>query len=193
MKHKVSNRIISVLLTLVMVVGLIPSTVIPIHAINIKGTISASVLNDNVGVVLVADTKLNMDTDLTVPYIEGDYNLTIQGSGKLTVNGSGNGIDVKSLTCYSDLFIQTGWHAIEVTDTVYIQNAYAFINGGIYADGDIDIYCNDATITGNGNAISGTGGDITLSGGTFDIGANGVMSLLRLLRPLGKNRILSRP
>ncbi len=174
MKHKVSNRIISVLLTFVMVVGLIPAATMPVRAQNITGLMYASGIRANEGVVLYGDTTLNMDTDLTVPYIEGDYNLTIEGSGRLTVNGSGNGIDVKSLNCSSDLFIQTGWHAIEVSETVYIHNADSFIVGGIYAGGHIDIQSNNATIAGNGNAIFSSLGNITLSGGTFDIGANGI-------------------
>ena len=174
MKQNGSKRILSLVLALVMVIGLIPAAAMPVFAQNITGLIYASGIRANEGVVLMGDTTLNMDTDLTVPSIEGDYNLTVQGSGKLTVNGNGNGIAVKSLSCTSDLFIQTGWHAIEVTETVYIDNAESFIVGGIYAAGHIDIRCNNATIAGNSNAISSALGSITLSGGTFDIGANGI-------------------
>ena len=173
MRSKVSKRIISVLLAFVMVVGLIPAATIPVRAQNVIGLINASGIRANEGVVLYGDTTLNMDTDLTVPSIEGDYNLTVQGSGKLTVNGGGNGIDIKSLNCSSDLFIQTGWHAIEAAGAVYINNAESFIVGGIYAGGHIDIQCGNATIAGNDYAISSALGSITLSGGTFDIGANG--------------------
>ena len=174
MRRKVSKRIISVLLAFVMVVGLTPAATMPVRAQNVIGLINASGIRANEGVVLYGDTTLNMDTDLTVPSIEGDYNLTIQGSGRLTVNGGGNGIDVKSLNCSSNLFIQTGWHAIEVSETVYIHNTESFIVGGIYAGGHIDIQCSNATIAGNGNAIFSSLGSITLSGGTFDIGANGI-------------------
>ena len=173
MRSKVSKRILSVLLAFIMVVGLIPAAAMPVRAQNVIGLINASGIRANEGVVLYGDTTLNMDTDLTVPSIEGDYNLTIQGSGKLTVNGSGNGIDVRSLNCSSDLFIQTGWHAIEAAGAVYITNAESFIVGGIYAAGHIDIRCSNATIAGNDYAISSALGSITLSGGTFDIGANG--------------------
>ena len=174
MKHKFSKRILSTLLAFVMVVGLIPAAAIPARAQNIIGLQSASYMRAGEDIVLFGDTTLVMDRDLTVLSIQGDYNLTIEGSGKLTVNGGGNGIDVKSLHCTSDLFIQTGWHAIEVSETVYIHNADSFIVGGIYAEGDIDIRSNNATIAGNGNAIFSNGGNITLSGGTFDIGANGI-------------------
>ena len=174
MKHRFPKEILRVILAFVLVIGLLPVTSTRVAAQNILGLMSASGVREGEGVVLYGDTTLIMDTDLTVPSIEGDYNLVIQGSGKLTVNGSGTGIDVKSLNCSSDLYIQTGWHAIEVTDSLYIQNAYTFINGGIYADGSIEIQSNNATIAGNGNAISSTGGNITLGGSTFDIGANGV-------------------
>ena len=174
MRSKVSKRIISVLLAFVMMVGLIPAATMPARAQNVIGLINASGIRANEGVVLYGDTILNMDTDLTVPSIEGDYNLTVQGSGKLTVNGGGNGIDVRSLNCSSNLFIQTGWHAIEAAGAVYINNAESFIVGGIYAGGHIDIQCSNATIAGNGNAIFSSLGNITLSGGTFDIGANGI-------------------
>ncbi|MBO5783851.1 MAG: hypothetical protein J6R33_02665, partial [Clostridia bacterium] len=50
----------------------------------------------------------------------------------------------------------------------------SYVVGGIYAEGDIEIHSNNATIAGNGNAIFSNGGNITLSGGTFDIGANGI-------------------
>ena len=174
MKHKFSKQILSTLLAFVMVVGLIPAAAIPARAQNIIGLQSASYMRAGEDIVLFGDTTLVMDQDLTVSSIQGDYHLTIEGSGKLTVNGGGNGIAVKSLHCTSDLFIQTGWHAIEVSETVYIQNADSFIVGGIYAGGHIDIQSNNATIAGNGNAIFSSLGNITLSGGTFDIGANGI-------------------
>ena len=174
MKRTVTKRTLSILLSLLLLLGVMPLAALPVAAQNITGLMYASTVIADRGVVLMGDTHLYMDIDLSVPYIEGDYTLTIDGSGKLTVNGGGNGIDVKSLDCSANLFIQTGWHAIEVSETVYIQNADSFIVGGIYAGGHIDIQSNNATIAGNGNAIFSSLGNITLSGGTFDIGANGI-------------------
>ena len=174
MKRNPITRTLGILLSLLLLLGVMPLAALPVAAQNITGLMYASTVIADRGVVLMGDTHLYMDIDLSVPYIEGDYTLTIDGSGKLTVNGGGNGIDVKSLHCTSDLFIQTGWHAIEVSETVYIQNADSFIVGGIYAGGHIDIQSNNATIAGNGNAIFSSLGNITLSGGTFDIGANGI-------------------
>lgn len=168
------KRIGSFLLALVFILCLIPASVLPVWAYDIYGTVYASALPNGVDLDVYAATKLVMDTDLTVLSIQGNYNLTIEGSGKLTVNGSGNGIAVKSLHCTSDLLIQTGWHAIEAAETVYINNTDSFIVGGIYAEGNIEIQSTNATIAGNGNAILSNGGNITLSGGTFDIGANGI-------------------
>ncbi|MBQ3202506.1 MAG: carbohydrate-binding domain-containing protein, partial [Clostridia bacterium] len=170
MKRNPITRALGILLSLLLLLGAVPV----VSAQNVIGMMSASYIRAGEDVVLFGDTTLVMDQDLTVPSIQGDYHLTIEGSGKLTVNGGGNGIDVKSLHCTSDLFIQTGWHAIEVSETVYIQNADSFIVGGIYAGGHIDIRSNNATIAGNGNAIFSSLGNITLSGGTFDIGANGI-------------------
>ena len=180
MKNNVFKRIISALMAFVMMVGVIFMSVIPVHAVDVSGTVYAGGVSNNSSLVLKGDTTLVMSQNLTIKSISGEYDLTIQGSGKLTVNGSGNGIDVKSLNCSSDLYIQTGWHAIEVTDTLYIQNSNTFINGGIYTDGNIEIYSNNAIIAGNDNAISSTGGNITLSGSTFDIGANGVAVLAKV-------------
>ncbi len=174
MKRNSFTRTLGILLSLLLLVGAIPLAALPVAAQNIIGMMSASYIRADQDVVLFGDTTLVMDQDLTVPSIQGDYHLTIEGSGRLTVNGSDNGIDVKSLHCTSDLFIQTGWHAIEVSETVYIHNTESFIVGGIYAGGHIDIQCNNATIGGNGNAIFSSLGNITLSGGTFDIGANGI-------------------
>lgn len=174
MKRNLFTRTLGILLALLLLVGVIPLAALPVAAQNITGLMYASTVIADRGVVLMGDTHLYMDIDLSVPYIEGDYNLTIDGSGNLTVNGSGNGIDVKSLDCSANLFIQTGWHAIEAAETVYINNANSFIVGGIYAEGNIEIQSTNATIAGNGNAIFSNGGNITLSGGTFDIGANGI-------------------
>ncbi|MBE6714626.1 MAG: carbohydrate-binding domain-containing protein, partial [Ruminococcaceae bacterium] len=171
---KLKARILSIIICLIMIIGVIPFASIETSAQNITGLMYASTVIADRGVVLMGDTHLYMDIDLSVPYIEGDYNLTIDGGGTLTIDGSDNGIDVKSLHCTSDLFVQPGWHAIEVSETVYIHNTESFIVGGIYAEGDIEIHSNNATIGGNGNAIFSNGGNITLSGGTFDIGANGI-------------------
>ena len=171
---RVFSRVFSAFLVLVTVLCSLPALPLFISAQNVTGTMYASLIRENEAVVLWGDTTLIMDTDLTVPSITGDYDLTVYGNGMLTVNGNGNGIDVKSLNCTSNLFVQPGWHAIDVTETVYIDNAESFIVGGIYAEGDIEIHSNNATIAGNGNAIFSNGGNITLSGGTFDIGANGI-------------------
>ena len=171
---KRTKRIISLFTALVFILCAFPAMALPVAAQNITGLMYASTVIADQGVVLMGDTHLYMDIDLSVPYIEGDYTLTIDGSGRLTVNGSDNGIDVKSLHCTSDLFVQPGWHAIEVSETVYIHNTESFIVGGIYAGGHIEIQCNNATIGGNGNAIFSSLGNITLSGDTFDIGANGI-------------------
>ena len=174
MKRNPFTRTLGILLSLLLLVGVMPLAALPVAAQNITGLMYASNMKQNDGVVLKGDTHLYMDVDLTVPYIEGDYTLAIEGSGKLTVNGNGNGIAVKNLFCTSDLYIQTGWHAIEAAETVNIGNTENFVVGGIYAEGDIEIHSYNATIAGNGNAILSNGGNITLSGGTFDIGANGV-------------------
>ena len=174
MKQTTTKRTLGILLAAVLLSCVIIAAVLIVQAQNVIGLMSASYIREDEDLILFGDTTLLMDQDLTVPSIRGDYHLTIEGSGKLTVNGSGNGIDVKSLNCTSDLFIQTGWHAIEVAETVYINNAESFIVGGIYAGGHIDIRSQNATIAGNGNAIFSSLGNITLSGGTFDIGANGI-------------------
>jgi len=174
MKTKSLKRIVSLLLALAMLIGVVPAFGLSVSAKEVSGSINASSISEEDGLVLTGDTVLKMDTNLILDYIKGDHALTVQGSGKLTVNGGDNGIDVKSLHCTSDLFVQPGWHAIDVTETVYIDNADSFIVGGIYAEGNIDIRSNNATIGGNGNAIFSNGGNITLSGGTFDIGANGI-------------------
>ena len=81
MKHKYSKQIMSMLLAFVMLVGLIPATALTVSAQNITGLMYASTVIADRGVVLMGDTHLYMDIDLSVPYIEGDYNLTIDGSG----------------------------------------------------------------------------------------------------------------
>ena len=171
MKRNPFTRTLGILLSLLLLLGAMPLVALPVAAQNITGLMYASNMKQNDGVVLKGDTHLYMDVDLTVPYIEGDYTLAIEGSGKLTVNGNGNGIAVKNLFCTSDLYIQTGWHAIEAAETVNIGNTESFIVGGIYAEGNIEIHSTNATIAGNGDAIFSNGGTITLINGTHNFGA----------------------
>lgn len=171
MKPTASKRLFSLLLAVVMVFGLLPAVALPASAQHITGQINASGITPNEGLILEGDTTLEMDTDLAVDYIRGDYDLVIQGTGALTVYSDGAGIEVWQLDCYSDLTVQTKGPAIDVQDTLYIENNYTFIaGGGVYADMGVTIHCNNATIGGDTYGIRSTYEDITLNG-VFDIGA----------------------
>ena len=166
MKHSISKRMISALLTFVMVVGLIPIAAIPVFAQNISGLMYASGINANKGVVLTGETTLVMDTDLTVAYIEGNFDFNIEGSGTLTVTD----------------YIHTGFLTVDKTpmtvngeitayDSVYVESDYFYALGGIGAENLVRINSSHAVIGGDEYGICSFG-DIELNGSGGTMGIN---------------------
>ena len=82
---RVFSRVFSAFLVLVTVLCSLPALPLFISAQNVTGTMYASLIRENEAVVLWGDTTLIMDTDLTVPSITGDYDLTGYGNGLRTV------------------------------------------------------------------------------------------------------------
>lgn len=166
MKKHTIFRCFSILLALAMVLGIMPLTA---RAVNVWGAIAASKITANADLVLTADTTLNMDKDLCLSSIRGDYSLTVKGSGTLTVRNTGIAIDVKKLNAQSDLVLESanGDYAIRTTNDVHIDNNYLFVNGGIYSGAHAKISCTDGTIAGLRYGICST--QLNLSG-TMAIG-----------------------
>lgn len=109
MKNNVSTKIISVILTLVMVICIIPSTALTASAANreVFGMIYASQLNSKDILTLGGDTTLYVDVDITLGGILGDYSLEIIGNKTLTVTSSIVPIKVSSLEVKTDLVVKS--------------------------------------------------------------------------------------
>ncbi len=138
------------------------------EAFEVKGSVYASTLSDNSDLKLTGDTTLMMDTNRTLRSISGIYNLTVQGSGKLTVNNpSGHAVEAASLTCSTALTL------IAKKDGVYTGKEIKITKGPLSAsvggdglcsrNGNITITC-DAAIAAGENAIEAKDGNIYFTG-----------------------------
>ena len=83
----------------------------PVSAgVEVKGLVYASQITDK-GLVLTGNTNLVMDRDLVLTSISGNYDLTVSGSGKLTVWAKwikSDAISVASLNVQTDLQVEAG-------------------------------------------------------------------------------------
>ena len=76
--------------------------------ISYKDTIFASDLSYGQELKLNANTRLEMDVDLTLSKIEGkEYSLMVEGTNKLTVFGKGNAVYVDNLIIKTDMAVST--------------------------------------------------------------------------------------
>ena len=90
----------------------------PARKTNVNGSVNASSLVANDNIVLTGNTTLNMDVDLALTSIRGDYSLNIQGSHMLTVkNPSGVAIRVRSFNSTAPLYLTAKYEAITTKTT----------------------------------------------------------------------------
>ena len=132
----------------------------PARKTNVNGSVNASSLVANDNIVLTGNTTLNMDADLALTSIRGDYSLNIQGSHKLTVkNPSGVAIRVRSLNSTAPLYLTAKYEAI-TTKTTDKYEGDITIKAPLYArttsENDYCIIGNNITLdagAGNSNII----------------------------------------
>ena len=114
-------------------------------AINYTKTINASSLNTNGKLTLTENTRLVMDTNLTLAKISGEkYALCVEGSGKLSVRGESPAIYTKSLELYTDAYFNsskgTKFTAVfDDTLAVYSGKLELYGGAGAWASGGIQI------------------------------------------------------
>lgn len=127
----------------------------PARKTNVNGSVNASSLVANDNIVLTGNTTLNMDVDLTLTSIRGDYSLNIQGSHKLTVNNP-NGVAIRARSFYSTapLRLTAKYEAI-TTKTTDKYEGDITIKAPLYARTTSE---NDYCIIGN-NITLDAGGD----------------------------------
>ena len=115
----------------------------------VSGTVYTSLLKDYEEVKLTGDTKIVVNMDKILRYVDGDYNLTIEDMGGYTLGidnrkgyATSNAIYVKSLTSSANLQIAAKGNCIRVTGDVTISNqlyAQSEDANGISADGDVNL------------------------------------------------------
>jgi len=118
--------------TFLIIICLLPLT--PMRATDISGIVNASSLADNAELKLTGSTTLNMDVAKTLKSISGKYELTIQGSNKLSViNSGGNAIDVKAFSSSTSLYVNAKKEGIAASQSVDITNGEIEITAGKHA------------------------------------------------------------
>ncbi len=149
MKSNVSRKIISVILTFVMVICILPSTALTAFAENreVFGMVYASQLTSKDILTLGGDTTLYVDVDITLGGIVGDYSLNIVGNKTLTVTSSLIPIKVSSLEVKTDLVVKS-------------SNKKNF---AIYSDGDVKFNGTNLKVEG-ASGICSAKGNVDLTG-----------------------------
>ena len=171
------HKLICILTAAVMAAGLLS---LPVHTALADtfvplpgGTVKASSLTEAM-YEIKGDTTINMDTDLVLTAIIGDYSLTLVGDGSISLYPlSTAGLSVKNLTVNCDLYVSalTGCSAVECTGT-YTQNGgeaelYSVDQDAVFAD---KIIINDGTlIADTGNIGLSANSSLTVTKGVLDI------------------------
>ena len=87
MKHRTGQKRFRTPAVILMMIGILVAATLTVSAAKVSGTVNASSITDG-SLTLTGDTTLWMDTDLVLSKITGDYELRVEGSGKLTVTGN---------------------------------------------------------------------------------------------------------
>ena len=151
------GKAMAFLLALVMVMGMMPTVAFADAVAKVSGTVTYNedVNSNNIVLKLTGDTTLVLN-GVTVKLwrIEGDYNLTIKGTGALMLDSRKHGIETKSLTVNGGyLRVSSSNDGINVKNDVHIRDGKVYAGCG---SGYSGIY------TKNGNVI--------IDGGTVDVG-----------------------
>lgn len=132
----------------------------------VHGTVNLSTIPLGGSIILIDDTTLVIDEDKIIESITGNYALTIQGSGNLTIHADNTPINVKSLnsTFSGTLTVRPNCDEIFSTHADLQTGEFTFQDYAIYAAENITI-SNTAVIQGNHCfCIYSNNGDIRLPG-----------------------------
>ena len=132
----------------------------------VHGTVNLSTIPLGGSIILIDDTTLVIDEDKIIESITGNYALTIQGSGNLTIHADNTPINVKSLnsTFSGTLTVRPNCDEIFTTHPDLQTGQFIFKDYAIYAAENITI-SNTAVIQGNHCfCIYSNNGDIRLPG-----------------------------
>ena len=180
MKHNVLKVITGVVFAGMVLFGMLPATASTAYATNVSGAYYASNFVENDDLVLIGNTTLYVNADLTLNSISGDYNLDIQWDGEhtLTINNpNGNAIDVAAFTCTAPLNLTATQCAI-MADSIEMGNTVTAQGGGgyytIYAENDFVFNGKKLDLKGSAGVCSAKG-NVTIDANNVTImGQDGV-------------------
>ena len=106
MKNNFYKKLLSIILTAMLVLATIPFSCISVLAEGAGVTVLyASQISNNTHLTLNSDTELIMDKELYIKSITGEYNITITGSETLNITNTGRTIEVNEFICSAPLIV----------------------------------------------------------------------------------------
>ena len=100
MKNNFYKKLLSIILTAMLILATIPFSCISVLAEGAGVTVLyASQISNNTHLTLNSDTELIMDKELYIKSITGEYNITITGSETLNITNTGRTIEVNEFIC----------------------------------------------------------------------------------------------
>ena len=106
MKNNFYKKLLSIILTAMLILATIPFSCISVLAEGAAATVLyASQISNNTHLTLNSDTELIMDKELYIKSITGEYNLTITGSEPLNITNTGRTIEVNEFICSAPLIV----------------------------------------------------------------------------------------
>ena len=106
MKNNFYKKLLSIILTAMLILATIPFSCISVLAEGAGVTVLyASQISNNTHLTLDSDTELIMDKELYIKSITGKYNITITGSETLNITNTGRTIEVNEFICSAPLIV----------------------------------------------------------------------------------------
>ena len=106
MKNNFYKKLLSIILTAMLILATIPFSCISVLAEGAAATVLyASQISNNTHLTLDSDTELIMDKELYLKSITGDYNLTVTGSEPLNITNAGRTIEVNEFICSAPILV----------------------------------------------------------------------------------------
>ncbi|MBQ9073204.1 MAG: hypothetical protein IJY30_01875, partial [Muribaculaceae bacterium] len=182
-----NKRFLKLLLVSIMAVVLLTATALTVSATNVSEIVYASNLVDGDDIVLIGDTTLYVNADVSLKSIKGDYALEIQSDGEHTLtidNPNGCAIEVKTLKSVKpsqgavNLTVKGGdnYFAIYTTGDISLEGIKLEVEGdnGIRSSaGDIKLNGNVSIVVNDNIGIHATEGSISIDGNSVSIECKG--------------------
>lgn len=108
MKNNFYKKLLSIILTAMLILATIPFSCISVLAENAEVPVlyASQISKENIKhLTLNSDTELIMDKELYLKSITGDYNLTVTGSEPLNITNAERTIDVNDFICHAPLIV----------------------------------------------------------------------------------------